>query len=569
MLRARAGAVGFLALVLVATAAARWRLLPIVLERDEGEFAYMGQLLLEGVPPYKEAANLKWPGVYAAYAAGMALFGQTTEGVHLTLMVVNLASIVLMFLLAYQIAGPYAAGIASGAFAVLAVSPQFLGFSAHATHFVVLAALAGLYVLIRTLDRGGSAGLAHAGFWFGVAGLMKQPGLAFAGLAAVLVLESGLRRRPPRMGTLIGDLALFSVGVACPILLTFVALYLAGVWDSFWMWTVEYARHYGTSASTSDIVKQFLLSARAVLIDNNQTLIVLAAFGATSPWWSPRLRDRKVLVVGFVVFSFLAVAPGFIFRNHYFVLMIPALALLSGMAVSAFAHDFPWIRSPRNREDVGLIVGVVCLLWPAYRCSQAILDVTPEQLSRAYFQGNPFASAPLVGDYLRERTSPNERIAILGSEPEILFYARRRSATPFLYTYPLMELHPLASRMHDMMISDIESAAPKFIVLAQVPFSWNERPGSVQTIQRWSKTYLEDHYQLVAAVVIAPGEEQRLIVADDETSVKRELDAAIARVKENRTPLAGQPLGGENKTVPTLLIFERKQVDKTRRPPSE
>jgi len=51
-----------LALVLVFTAAVRFRMLDAPLERDEGEYAYAGQLMLEGVPPYLAAYNMKFPG---------------------------------------------------------------------------------------------------------------------------------------------------------------------------------------------------------------------------------------------------------------------------------------------------------------------------------------------------------------------------------------------------------------------------------------------------------------------------------------------------------------------------
>jgi len=49
--------------------AARLRLLNFPLERDEGEYAYAGQLMLQGIPPYQLAYNMKFPGTYAAYAA--------------------------------------------------------------------------------------------------------------------------------------------------------------------------------------------------------------------------------------------------------------------------------------------------------------------------------------------------------------------------------------------------------------------------------------------------------------------------------------------------------------------
>ena len=79
--------------------AIRIRLLGIPLERDEGEYAYAGQLMLQGIPPYKLAYNMKFPGTYAAYAAIMSIFGQTIFAIHLGLLLVNAITIALIFLL--------------------------------------------------------------------------------------------------------------------------------------------------------------------------------------------------------------------------------------------------------------------------------------------------------------------------------------------------------------------------------------------------------------------------------------------------------------------------------------
>jgi hypothetical protein len=70
-------------LVLLFIVFIRVRLLEMPLERDEGEYAYAGQLILQGIPPFELVYNMKLPGTYYAYAAGMAIFGQTTVGVHL------------------------------------------------------------------------------------------------------------------------------------------------------------------------------------------------------------------------------------------------------------------------------------------------------------------------------------------------------------------------------------------------------------------------------------------------------------------------------------------------------
>ena len=96
------GYLGWLLLLLIVflTGSARWRLLDVPLERDEGEYAYAGQLMLQGIPPYEHAYNTKLPGIYGAYAAVLAVFGETHRAIHLGLLVVNGVTIVLLFLLA-------------------------------------------------------------------------------------------------------------------------------------------------------------------------------------------------------------------------------------------------------------------------------------------------------------------------------------------------------------------------------------------------------------------------------------------------------------------------------------
>src|SRR5262245_3650108 len=93
-------------LALIVTAAIRIRLLNIPLERDEGEYAYAGQRILWCVPPYRLAGNMKLPGTYAAYAAIMAAFGQSTAAIHLGLLLINAGAIILVYLIGRRLLGP-------------------------------------------------------------------------------------------------------------------------------------------------------------------------------------------------------------------------------------------------------------------------------------------------------------------------------------------------------------------------------------------------------------------------------------------------------------------------------
>lgn len=57
-----------LVILMMMTALLRAGVVDVPLERDEGEYAYAGQLILQGTVPYKTVYNMKLPGVYAAYA---------------------------------------------------------------------------------------------------------------------------------------------------------------------------------------------------------------------------------------------------------------------------------------------------------------------------------------------------------------------------------------------------------------------------------------------------------------------------------------------------------------------
>src|SRR5262245_21737252 len=132
----------------------RVRLCSMPLERDEGEYAYAGQLILQGVPPYKEAYNLKLPGTYVAYAVIMSVLGQSPAAIHLGLAAINAVSIWLMHLIGRRLLDDVAGAGAAVAFGILSLSPSVLGLAALATHFVAVFALAGLWCLLRAEELG-------------------------------------------------------------------------------------------------------------------------------------------------------------------------------------------------------------------------------------------------------------------------------------------------------------------------------------------------------------------------------------------------------------------------------
>ena len=216
-------------IVFTLVVAIRIRLLGIPLERDEGEYAYAGQLILQGIPPYKLAYNMKFPGTYAAYGLIMSIFGQTIVGIHIGLLLINAASIIMIFFIGRRLFGLPAGVVAAGTYAVLSLSPAVLGLAAHASQFAMLPVLAGTLLLVS--DRSDQRGFGRefaSGALFGIGVLMKQPAAFFIFFGAIYPVSNGIRRRASHLRRSLLRISIFSAGVIIPFGLTCLMLWHSG-----------------------------------------------------------------------------------------------------------------------------------------------------------------------------------------------------------------------------------------------------------------------------------------------------------------------------------------------------
>ncbi|PYI89405.1 MAG: hypothetical protein DMF03_07695 [Verrucomicrobia bacterium] len=491
-------------IVFSVTIAIRIRLLGIPLERDEGEYAYAGQLMLQGIPPYKLAYNMKFPGTYAAYAVIMSIFGQTITGIHLGLLLVNAATIALIFFLGRRLGNSTAGIAAATSYAVLSVSPAVLGLAAHATNFVMVPVLGGTLLILKLSELEQHAfGRAFAtGLLFGIGMLMKQPAVLFVLFGAIYLICKDSHRAYKLKRIFLRSL-IFSAGVILPFGATCLLLWYAGVFDKFWFWTIEYARQYASVIPLNRAPRIFFQSAQEV-IGAGWTLWVLAGVGIVSGLWDQRTRASTIFLLSFLLFSALALCPGFYFREHYFILVLPAVSLLVSVAIINLS-DLMAARRIVVRFVPFLLLGTALAL-PILWDKRFFFEASPVEACRMSYGPNPFAESVRIAAYLREHSSPDDTIAILGSEPEIYFYSQRHSATGYIYTYGLMEPQKYAHLMQQEMIREIERARPRYLISVGMFYSWLWRPASERLIFTWANEYTAQNYAVAGLVNITPKE---------------------------------------------------------------
>ncbi len=485
--------------VILFTSAIRIRLLEVPLERDEGEYAYAGQLILQGVPPYEQVYNMKMPGIYAAYALVLACLGQTHYAIHLGLLIINAATILLMFLLAKKLFDPLTGLITAAAFALLTLVQPIQGIYANAEHFVLLPAIAGILLLVPDAKSPKWPKLLAGSALLGLAFIMKQHGAAFILFAGLYLIYCQFLHRPFSYKLTLGRLALFITGAILPFALTCLILYCAGVFDKFWFWTFDYARQYISYLSLSDGLST-LKAIMKLIVTAAPSLWILAVVGLTAPTCNKNIRKHCPFVLGFLLLSFLSTCPGFYFRGHYFLLLMPAVALLAGIGTASIYILFSKSRNALLKWVLPILLGLAVLGHTFYKQWDFFFKMTPEMATRKTYLGHPFTQTLEIARFIEDNSTENDRVAIIGSEPQLFFYANRRSATSYIYIYPLMEPHSYAAQMQQEMINQIESVSPKFLIYVNNPLSLHVTPYSDQTIFEWFNKYSKTNYKKVGIV---------------------------------------------------------------------
>ena len=480
-----------LLVVVIFVAGVRLRLRDMPLERDEGEFAYAGQLMLQGIPPYKLCYNMKQPGIYAAYAGVMAVFGQSASGVHVGAMVVNLIAVALVWFLARRFLDQTGAAAAAVAYAVCTLSPAMLGLAAHATQFVTAAGLAGLLLLARACEKPAWRRFLGSGFFFGVAFLLKQPGAMFGFFGLTVVMWPAFGDFT-RWRDCARRAAVVALGGIAPIALTMLLMLWAGVFERYWFWTFHYAYIYATAVPLSGgwLLLNYYFRGLADL-----WIWVAAGLGLAALLARRGGNSQKLLLVGLMFFTGVAVVADFRFAAHYFVMLAPALALLTGVGASALGARWRWAA------PAALAALCLTVVW-GHR--DVFFKLSPEAACLRIYGTHPFIEGAAMGRFIREHSSPDDTVAVLGSEPEILFYAHRRSATGYIYMYDLLAPHGYALAMQQEMEKQIEGSRPAFMVMVFDDNSWSAylQTETNPPIGQWASQYYHEHYTPMALALV-------------------------------------------------------------------
>jgi hypothetical protein len=333
----------------------------------------------------------------------------------------------------------------------------------------------------------------------GMAFIMKQQAIFLVFFGALFLIFYLKTEKKQSMMDISGKILVFGSGVIIPYLLVLFIIIFTGQFHVFWLWTVKYAAHYERITNPGLIITHFKGSFHLIW-SISYYFWILALAGIFVLYWGPYTTIQKLFALLYFGASACAVSTGFYFRPHYYIVILPAVGLLSGIFLEFIATQSLKYTKAINPSYLALLLLILIVSYNILNCRGYYFSYTPAKISSLAYRKMPFNEAVVISKYITENSGDTDKIAILGSEPEICFCTDRRSATGYLHTFPLVEIQPYNEIMQEQMIEEIEKNKPAFLIDCQIPNSWVIQNGAPPTIFKWMVRYIHSCYSPVGIV---------------------------------------------------------------------
>jgi hypothetical protein len=456
-------------------------------ERDEGEYAYSARLLLRGGVPYTESFLQKPPPIVYTYALGQLFDPYGVSSPRLLAILFVLGTIYLVGYIAHKEFG-WIAGVAGMWVVTPMLSFPYLAALAANTEIFMLLPLTGTVALfVKSKTENSSSYKLHifAGF-LGTTAILYKPIAIFPLVFLFIVWLVRIRSKTQTMHTLVRAILLWSMGCVISLIVFLGYFILRGAGPALWESTVEFNRHYATF---------FGLGFEYVAQRMSTFLLKWTPLFFFMVWALAMQLRKSWFYFGLLLSSLLGVFQTPI--GHYYLLLMPFWAILCAGAIYHLSRFIEAKSTLLFSLLITFIVAIYMLMGVGEQFSK-----TPLEIGRwVYGQGNPFEESVMIAKKLQEFTSPSDTIFIAGSEPQILYYADRKSSSRFVITYPFVIKTPMQVAYQKETIRELKENHPEAIVLSQRAESglWDEK--SPQDFRIFLTELLNTKYNLVGATV--------------------------------------------------------------------
>ena len=443
---------------------------------DEAIHAAAARTILDGGVLYRDACDIRNPLSYYAVAGVFALCGENNLwAVRCLVALLIVATAGCLWLVGQRLRGPFAGLAAAALYVALSSAVLFPGdaYAANTEWFVAFFSSAAALVFLSGGPVPSTRRLLGTGALLAGAFLSKQPALLEAAAPFGVLLYLGRQRQAPARAV-VAQLLTLIAGWFAPVVLTTAYFWAKGALAEAvfytWIYNVTY---YGPEIPTADRFAALLGPFKLLVVSQ---VVLVGAWLAGVLAALHRLAQRQptpeeaatnpglLYVVLWTLLAWAGAASSGRNFDHYTIQFLAPFCLGGGLVLAVLAD---WLRSARH--PLQRIAAGILLAGALYQAGSAAWDSRGRTL--------PDDSSLPVAAYIREHSTPADRIFVWGFHADIYLYADRKPASRYLFggfqtgMIPWTNVGPGVDTTYasvpgtmDLLVRDLAARLPLFIV---------------------------------------------------------------------------------------------------------
>lgn len=496
------------AMILVTVGVIRSKFSGIGFERDEGAYSYFGKLLLEGKTPYVDFVEQKFPGIFYFYALMVSIFGFTVKGLHFGFMLLNMATIILIFFTARKLFSSFAGVIAAATYAFVSLTPNLSGFTIQSEHGVAFFTSLGLWFYALYTEKHKWHHLFLMGIIFGLAFMVKTNGVFFVLWGGGTLILDYLFDKNRSFKHLLINIGIYGGGGILVILIFFGLIVLKGSFSEMIFYAYEVPKNYVGKIKLEEGIKYFGYT-RDAIVENYKFFWTHALFGILICFLKPITWKNKLVFLTLAFFSFMTIVPGFYFYGHYWIQVIPGLAMMAALTfhgVTTFLRDSVNLKQPAVKY---IYLAVFFILTAKHIAALKSYYFHPnyERILRSVYGSNPFPETLEIANYINAHSTPEDQTALIGSEPEFYIYTNKNYLSRHSYFASVVTDVKQHGQWQRELASDIEKAKPRYLVFYNHGISLFVQPNTDKYIFEWVNKYVTENYRIIGVADMVDGQQ--------------------------------------------------------------
>jgi hypothetical protein len=491
-------------------------------ERDEGTYGYYGKLLLEGGIPYKDFYEQKFPGLFYFYAFMVGVFGDTVKGLHTGFMYLNVVTMVLIYATSRKLFNPVAGIISAATFAFVSLTPMLSGFTVQGEHGVAFFTSLGFYFYAHARASQSWKHYLAMGLALGAAFMVKTSGI-FLLAAGGLIIISDFFLTPGKKDFKALFIRAFTYGGSAisVVLVLFLIIYMKGAFEDMIYWAYKIPKRYVSRVPWEEGKKYLDFTYQAVT--NDYKFFWRHAFLGLAVCLIKGI-DLRTKAFGFILIAFSCgtIVPGFYFYGHYWIQILPGLSILAGLTCFSI---LTLLKTRLNIKFKGLgyayiLVFAFFIIGHVSKLQDYYFRPNYERILRSVYGNNPFPESMEIANFINREAKPEDGLVVMGSEPEMYFYTKKRCPSRHAYFSAMVDNVPEHKAWQREFVKDVEAAKPKYFVFYNHQISLFVQPGTDNYVFEWANKFISANYQLIGLVDMIEGQRANYVWRENVNTYK-------------------------------------------------